>query len=505
MACDASAYGVGAVISHVMPDSSEQPIAYGSRTLSTSEQNYSQLEKEAPAIIFGIKFHKFLYGRPFTLVTDHKPLVIILGPRSPVPTIAAARLQRWALLLSGYQYQVEFHPTAQHGNADCLSRLPICQHQPDALPEETPSLFNISQIHLLPVRVDQLRQASVQDPLLSRVLNHIVNDWPSSVDPKLRPYFQRQNQLTTEAGCILCGIRVLIPSKLRKQVPDELHTSHPRIVRMKSLDRLHMWWPGIDTEIELLVRHCTICQSIWNSQLPTTLHPWAWPNRPWQQVHLDFTGPFLGHMYLLMVDAHSKWLEVIMMTSTTAEKTITELRKVFTSYGLPEQLVTDNGPQFTSSDFDVFIKCNGIKHILTAPYHPKSNGEAERAVQTFKNGLLAQRMEKDEVQTKLSRFLMSYRNTPHSTTGVTPVELFLKRKVRTRLDLLRPNIAERVSQNQATAKQNSDKKARPRDFEVGEAVFVENLIKQGQPKWLPSTIVEKVGSVMYRVQVNDET
>ena len=272
---------------------------------------------------------------------------------------------------------------------------------------------------------------------------------------------------------------------------------------MKSLARLHVWWPGIDAEIETLVRHCAACQSIRNSQPPTTLHPWAWPNRPWQRVHLDFAGP--GHMFLLMVDAHSKWLEVIMMTSTTAEKTITELRKVFASYGLPEQLISDNGPQFTSSEFDVFMKCNGIKHILTAPYHPKSNGEAERAVQTFKNGLLAQKMEKDDVQTKLSRFLMSYRNTPHSTTGVTPVELFLKQRVRTRLDLLRPNVAERVSQHQATAKQNSDKKARLRDFEVGEAVFVENLIKQGQPKWLPGTIVEKVGSVMYRVQVNDKT
>ena len=168
LACDASAYGMGAVISHVMPDSSERPIAYGSRILSTSEQNYSQLEKEALAIIFGIKkFHKFLYGRPFTLVTDHKPLVIILGPRSPVPTLAAARLQRWALLLSGYQYKVEFCPTAQHGNADCLSRLPIGQHQPDGLPEDTPSPFNISQINVLPVRVDQLKQASSQDPLLS--------------------------------------------------------------------------------------------------------------------------------------------------------------------------------------------------------------------------------------------------------------------------------------------------------------------------------------------------
>lgn len=115
MACDVSAYGVEAVISHVMPDSSRCPIAYGCHSLSTSKQDYSQLEKEAlgPTIIFGIKnFHKFLYGRPFTLVTDHKPLVTILGPKAPIPTLEAACLQRWALSLSGYipaQGGIPFH------------------------------------------------------------------------------------------------------------------------------------------------------------------------------------------------------------------------------------------------------------------------------------------------------------------------------------------------------------------------------------------------------------
>ena len=126
LACDASAYGVGAVISHVMSDGSERPVAYASRTLTKSEQNYPQIEKEALSIIFGVKkFHKFLYGRKFTLVTDHKPLVTILGPRSHIPTLAAARLQRWALLLAAYQYEVEFKSTDQHGNADGLSRLPL--------------------------------------------------------------------------------------------------------------------------------------------------------------------------------------------------------------------------------------------------------------------------------------------------------------------------------------------------------------------------------------------
>ena len=126
LAGDASAYGVGAVISHVMPDNSERPIAYASRTLTSSERNYLQIEKEALSLVFGIKrIHNYLYGRKFVLVTDHRPLVTILGPKKGVPTITAARLQRWAIILPIYFYDIEFHPTQQHGTADALSRLPF--------------------------------------------------------------------------------------------------------------------------------------------------------------------------------------------------------------------------------------------------------------------------------------------------------------------------------------------------------------------------------------------
>ena len=126
MAADASAYGVGAVILHVYPDGNEKPIAFASRTLSKSKRNYAQLEKEALALIFGIKqFHQYLYGRQFTLVTDHQPLTTILNPQKAIPSLAAARLQRWAIILSAYQYDISFKSTQQHGNADCLSRLPL--------------------------------------------------------------------------------------------------------------------------------------------------------------------------------------------------------------------------------------------------------------------------------------------------------------------------------------------------------------------------------------------
>ena len=245
--CDASPKGLGACLVHVMQDGSEQPVAYASRSLQSAEQKYAQIEREALAIIFAVKrFHQYVYGRDFTLVTDHRPLCKILGPKEGIPLLAAARMQRWALLLSAYQYKIEFISGKYNTCADCMSRMHSCSKRDSA--EKVHAVMAIDE---LPVTAAQVAKESSKDKHLATVLTSVQHGrWPSKISEDLLPYYRKTNELSVTDGCLMWGKRVIIPKSLRKMLLTELHVSHVGMTKMKSLARSYVWWPKLDAHIE---------------------------------------------------------------------------------------------------------------------------------------------------------------------------------------------------------------------------------------------------------------
>lgn len=349
----------------------------------------------------------------------------------------------------------------------------------------------------LPVTSAQVQTETRNDPLLAKVYDFTVNGWPANTDIPLHDYANRQDQLSVCQGCIMWGSRVVVPPRLRSRVLTALHEGHLGVVKMKSLARSYVWWPGLDSQIENLAKSCEGCQQNQRQPQPAPVHTWEWPSTPWQRIHVDYAGPFLDHMFLVVVDAQSKWPEIFPVKTATAAKTVNLLRMLFARTGLPLQLVSDNGSQFMGEEFQQFLKRNGIKHITSAPHHPATNGLAERFVQTFKQSMKASRREDVPLQHKLANFLLAYRNTIHATTGQTPAMLFIGRSLRSHLDLLKPDIRKHVQEKQCSPSQLQRKL---RTFDVGQKVLARDYRSTTQ-KWQAGEILSKTGPLSYTVSV----
>ncbi|XP_052126586.1 uncharacterized protein K02A2.6-like [Frankliniella occidentalis] len=348
---DASPDGLGAILCHKVGNT-ERPVAFASCALTPCQQNYAQIDREALGIMFAInKFHKFIWGRQFILVTDNAPLRHILSPDKSIPVLSAQRLQHWSYILQAYTFNIEHRKAELMSHVDALSRVPPPTEFFDdiALHSNFSEAFEISSIARdLPLNSSVIAEETKRDPELSKLSLQCKVGWPDwdrFLDPLVKPFFKLREQLSLEKGCVLYASRVVIPKSLLKQVIEILHE-----------DRSHDYVP------------------------------WPEAKEPMQRVHVDLYT-FKGIHFFLFADSFSKWIHVQRMVRTTASDVISVLSTIFAIWGDPQTLVSDNGPPFDS--FDLIDFCTARDIILThsPAYHPESNGYAERSVQIAKKSI----------------------------------------------------------------------------------------------------------------------
>ncbi|XP_065083388.1 uncharacterized protein K02A2.6-like [Ochlerotatus camptorhynchus] len=436
VATDASSTGIGAVIFHEFSNGHLKAIQHASKSLTPAEKGYGQPEKEALALKYAVtKFHKYLLGRRFTLLTDHKPLLSIFGSKKGIPLHTANRLQRWALMLLNYDFDIRHVSTNDFGCADMLSRLIDRSKQQEeeyvvaaiSLEKDMVSIIQ-NTIEQVPVSFADIQSATQANEPLQAVLQFIREGWPNDArsvkDPEIRVYFNRRESLTNVDGCILFHDRVVVQSKFRRQILKQFHRGHPGMVRMKSIARSFVYWPEIDNDIENFTRQCTPCCTTGKAPVKTTLESWPIPDKPWSRIHIDYAGPVDGVFFLVVVDPYTKWPEVYATKTTTTRTTIKLLTQTFATFGEPETIVSDNGTQFTSYEFRNFCENQGIHHVRTAPFHPQSNGLAERFVDTLKRTPRKIRSGGDTLEEALQTFLQVYSSTPTADLGEkSPAEI----------------------------------------------------------------------------------
>ena len=463
---DASPCGLGAILCQT--DKGEKHvIAYASRALTDVERRYSQTEREALAIIWSCEhFHLYLYGNEFTLVTDHKPLELIWNnPKSKPP----ARIERWGLRLQPYDFKIVYRKGADNP-ADYMSRHPIPIQTSGSTRASKIAEEYVNFISLLATPkamiLDHIKAETLKDGTLQQVSAHIKNNsWHTITDnapqaATLQQYKHVRNELTLSASedLILRGCRIVIPSSLQHHVLELAHEGHQGIAKTKVLLREKVWFPGIDQRAEALIRNCLACQA--NTPVTRTepLKMSNLPESPWHSVSADFYGPLPSGEYLMViVDDYTRYPVVDILHSISSSVVIPRMDNIFSMFGIPHVVKTDNGPPFNGSQFSQFAQHMGFHHRKITPLWPQANATAERFMRTIGKVIRIAPMQGIPWKQQMNIFLREYRATPHCTTGRSPAELMFQRRLNTKIPSAYSTV---ISADKEVRKRDTEAKAK---------------------------------------------
>ena len=427
------------------------------------------------------------------------------------------RLLRWSDRLYQYNFNVVYRPGKHNSVADLLSRAgnhalsKTDSAEVDADIHTVNTIFGASALRA--ITPSELATETQNDDILIEVFMYITTGWPKKrpEDTELHAFFQIQNELTTANECIYRGNRAVIPASLRNRVLQIAHEGHCGIVKTKQRCRECVWWPGIDKHIENFVSHCTSCtvSDKGKHSLPIPpLKPVKFPSKPWSKIAIDIVGELHGtpqhaRYLIVLIDLHSKWPEVRPVQTITTKSVLCFLSDLFARWGLPDEIISDNGRQFVSRDFEQYLAQLGIKHSKTALYHPQANGAVERFNRVIKQGIRTYKFENRNFDDSLRSIISNYRSTVQATTGMTPAELMLGRKIKMPLDLLAleppqrkvyfsETLKDHVFKKQQRYKNYADKRRCAKDSHLHPGDMVRLKVQDRQkldPLWSPPHLI----------------
>ena len=506
--CDASNFGLGACLMQ-----NNQPVQYASRSLTQTEQNYAQIEKEMLAIVFGLeRFERFVYGKLVEVESDHKPLEAI---HKKSLLSAPKRLQRMLMRTQKFDYTVRYKKGAEMYIADTLSRaVPV---EVGGKPEEKEEIFQTSvekelesinmaaHVAVSPAKLEELQNATKADEDLQQLMTIVQEGWPEErkqVPYPLQAYFPFREEISFQNGLLFKGERIIVPEQMRNYIAELLHQAHQGYQSCLRRAREVVYWPGMGEHLQQLVGKCSTCQTFQSAQAKEPMIAREIPEIQWQYVACDLFE-YAGNDYMVLVDYHSDFFEVDRLDKKTSAEVIFKMKAHFARHGIPEELVSDNAGCFDSREFEKFVDTWGFEHNPSSPLYAQSNGKAENAVKQAKNLMKKAAESKSDVYLAL----LTLRNTPTEDMKTSPAQRLFSRRTRTLVpsarSLLKPQVCENVEQKLIDKKKKQADAYNRHTKELSTLQPGQVVRVRAGDRWVKSKVEEQVDVRSYKIQTEN--